>query len=139
MREHLSIRFGNKFVARCFKHGFQLNIVFDNAVVHKRNAAVAALVGMGIFVGRRAVRRPAGMPDADAARKRRSLRKLFLKVCNSAFGFHNFRSAAVQHGDPGRIVPAVLQLFKTVQQYRRSTVLPNITYNSTHIHFFLYK
>ena len=41
--------------------------VFDDAVVDERDDAVAAEVRMGVVVGRRAVRGPAGVADADVA------------------------------------------------------------------------
>ena len=49
----------------------QLEVVLDDAVVDDRDAAVG--VRVGVLVGRAAVRRPAGVADAGAARERRVL------------------------------------------------------------------
>ena len=66
--------------------------VLDHAVVNQGHDAVAADVRMGVDVGRGAVRGPARVADADAARRglrlrsssaRSSMRPAVLVTCNS--------------------------------------------------------
>ena len=72
MRDDLAVRFRRKNVPPCAAFLFQTVLVFDNAVMH--NGEFFVNVRMGVDFGRRAVRRPTRMSDAqmplDSARRK---------------------------------------------------------------------
>ena len=91
--------------------GLQFGEVLDDAVVDDRDPAGRVGVRVRVAVVRRAVRRPAGVPDADRAPgsgsapaasslSRFSIRPAFLATCSSP---------SADHRDPGRVVAAVFQ------------------------------
>ena len=61
------IRFGYEFVALGHELALELEVVFDDAVMHDDDAAGAVAMRMGIFLGGTAVGGPAGMANAIAA------------------------------------------------------------------------
>ena len=65
--------------------------------------------------------------------------ELLLKVAYPALCLDSGYLSVSAYGDARRIVTPVLQLLQTIDQYRRRTVISNVTNNSTHILFFLYK
>lgn len=65
--------------------------------------------------------------------------ELLLKVAYPALRLDSGYLPVSAYGDARRIVTSVLQLLQTIDQYRRRTVISNVTNNSTHILFFLYK
>ncbi len=71
MGDHFAVGRRLELVAFVEQPGFDRAEVFDDAVVHHGDAAVAAQVRMGVDVGSRPVRGPARVADADAAGRRR--------------------------------------------------------------------
>ena len=69
MGDHFAVGRRAKAVAFALQAGLERAEVFDDAVVDDRHDAVAADVRMGVDVGGRAVRGPAGVADADVARR----------------------------------------------------------------------
>ena len=67
VRNHLGVGLGRERPAFARQLVAQVEIVFDDAVMDHDH--VAGPVGMGIFLGRRAVRRPSRVADADRARQ----------------------------------------------------------------------
>ena len=67
LRHHLRICLGAEGDALADQIFLDLHIVFDDAVVHHRDAAVLAEVGVGVHVVGLPVGGPAGVPDADTA------------------------------------------------------------------------
>ena len=89
MREHLGIRFGNKYIAALLEHSFKFNIILDYTVVHKRYSAVSALMRMCIDICRRTVGGPSCMTYSDRAGKTADLFELFLKIFYTALCLNN--------------------------------------------------
>ena len=75
---------------------FQLQIVFDDAVVHNDNAAGAITMRMSIFLGRPAVSRPARVPDAICAIEWGQSYSFF-EISQFAFGAANLKIAVFVH------------------------------------------
>ena len=80
--------------------------VLDDAVVHDREARAG--VRMGVGLARLAMRRPAGVADADCPRQRR-LVELGLEVLELALGAQAGEPALLERRDPGRIIAAVFE------------------------------
>ena len=135
LSENLGIGLRFELPALLFKLGFQLKIILNNAVVDEGDAPAPARVGMGVCIGRRAVGRPAGMTYTDASLRAADFVELLLKVAYSALRLDSGYLPVSAYGNARRIVTSVLQLLQTVNQYRRRTVISNVTNNSTHILF----
>ena len=73
----LGVRFGDKLVALRGQFALQLEIVFDNAVVDHDDASRAVAMGMRILFRGTAMRRPAGVTDAEGALQRVLVENLF--------------------------------------------------------------
>ena len=68
MRDDLGVGLGRELGALPFQLAAQLAEILDDAVVHDRE--LVGRVRMGVVLGRPAVRRPAGVADADRAGER---------------------------------------------------------------------
>ena len=84
----------------------QLHKVFDDAVVHHRNRAVAVGMGMGVQVGRRPVSGPAGMTDPQAGAQLLFCNRFF-QVGNAPLALSYSQTSARAQGDARRIVASV--------------------------------
>ena len=79
MRDDLGVGFGREGVALRLELALQFEVILDDAVVHDDDAPRAVAVGMGIFLGWPAVRRPSRVADAIQAVNRPGL-DLLLEV-----------------------------------------------------------
>src|SRR5262245_21380126 len=113
MRDDLGIGFRAELHALAFQLFAQLAKVFDDAVVHDREAFGG--VGMRVAFARLAVGRPAGMTDADCALERIALEPC-LEVAQLAFSAPAGQLPAFQRGDAGRVVAAIFQPLERVDQ-----------------------
>ena len=66
---HLGVGLRGELVPVALQRGAQFGEVLDDAVVHDRDPAGAAEVGVGVAVGRAAMCRPAGVADAGGGRR----------------------------------------------------------------------
>ena len=84
--------------------------VLDDAVVDEGELAVlATAVRVGVLVGRAAVRGPAGVADAGRRRRQRVRLELGREVGELARLLAGLDVVAVEQGDPGGVVAAVLE------------------------------
>jgi hypothetical protein len=65
--DDFGVGFGEELVALGGEGGLELEVVFDDAVVHDDERAGAVAVGVGVFFGGAAVGGPAGVADAVGA------------------------------------------------------------------------
>ena len=72
VRDDFGIRLGDELVAFLFQFVLQLDVVFDDAVVHDDDLARAVAVRMGVFFGGAPVRGPARVAEAVDAVDRRA-------------------------------------------------------------------
>src|ERR1700679_3422193 len=86
---------------------------------------------MSIVRGRDAVRGPAGVGNADVAADRSRVEGL-LQDPHLADGAQAGDPAALEHGNAGRIVAAVLQAPQTFHENGNRIALRNDTHDSTH-------
>ena len=129
MSDDLGIRFAREVHPVGDQLFAKLKVVFDDAVVHDRNVADGMGVGVG-FVGA-PVGRPSSVPEAELSHEW-SLTQGFSKVAQFADRTHDFDRLAVVHGQPRRVIAAVFQPPKPVQQYRRRFTTAYVPDDSTH-------
>ena len=114
--DRLGVGLRREAVAAGLEPVAQLPEVLDDAVVDDRDLAGAVLVGMGVEVIGPAMRRPAGMREADG-RMGRAVRDGRLQVDELAGPLVDEEVArVVDQGDPGRIVAAVLEAFEALDE-----------------------
>src|SRR5690349_6701433 len=89
---------------------FQIDIVFDDAVVDDYDLVLAAGMWMGVYFEQASVRRPSRMAQSDHTHDRLLLKDAFQ---NRKFSRTSpqLDPAAVKNGDPGGVVSAVFQPF----------------------------
>ncbi len=106
----MTSRIGRRFaiVAALGELLLKLAEVFDHAVVNEGDDVVAADVRVSIVVGRRAVRRPARVAEADAALCRIGL-ELLDQLVDAAGRLGDFEFAVVDRDDTAAVVAAVFQ------------------------------
>jgi hypothetical protein len=106
MGHDLGIRLCRKAVAFASKLLPKLTKILDNAVVDDRQPV--ARMGMRIGLAWPAMRRPAGMADADDALERR-FRQAELEVLELTLGAPARQVAGLQRSDAGRVIAAVFE------------------------------
>ena len=88
-------------------------VVLDDAVMHQPDASAGVRVGMGVALGRRTVRRPTGVGDADGA-----LRLTFLgpfgpdlvgQAGDLPHGPQGQHGRSFLHGEAGGVITAIFQ------------------------------
>src|SRR5262249_17991513 len=109
------------------------NVILDDAVVDDNDLAGAIAMGMGVFFRRTPMRGPPGVADAVGSIQRFKADR-FLQVAQLALSTAHLHLAAAiaGHGNPRRVIAAILQLLQTVNNHRHNTLLANVTDNSTH-------
>jgi len=107
----------------------QLAEILDNAVMDHRDPVVGVRVGI-VFVGA-AMRRPAGVAEADVAGQRRFL-QFILQIAQLAAGPQPRQPAVFQRGDARRIIAAIFQTLQRVDKSRRHGLAPQNSYNAAH-------
>ena len=112
-----------------------LDVVFDDAVVNQSYLALFAGVGVGVYVVRLAVGRPAGVPHADEAVNAASAVNHRAENLQAAFGLLDLQPRVFrQDGDARRVVAAVFKPLKSVQKYRSRLLAACVAYYSAHIY-----
>ena len=92
-----------------------LDVVFNDAVVNQRYFALLAGVGVGVYVVRLAVGRPAGVPDAGSAVQQRAVFRHRGKIFKPALALCNVQHAVFRHADACGVIAPVLQPRKPLQ------------------------
>ncbi len=106
-----------------------LLVVLDDAVVHQRHAL--ADMRMGIGLGDTAMRRPAGMADAQHRMELLGDGRPF-HFGNAAGAPHAADVLGVEHGNAGGIVAAVFQPLESFNQYRNHIATSDRSHNPAH-------
>src|SRR4051812_5010168 len=107
-------------------------VIFDHTVMDHCDSASAIKMGVRILVRRRAMCGPAGVPQTSSAVQRFFLQQSAQSLINLALLFTKIESPAVQNGDPGTIIPAILEAAKAFENDRTGLSLTEISYNSAH-------
>src|SRR5439155_4673131 len=116
MREYFRIGLRRKFVVSVAEQlVLNLLIIFDHAVMHERQFSAGVEMRMCVLVGGFSVRRPARMADAECAPDR-LVGHQSRKSGNASGAFARFDMVALCDGDPGRVITAIFEAAKTIQQ-----------------------
>jgi hypothetical protein len=107
----------------------QLGKVLDDAVVHDGNAIDEMRMGIGL--GRRAMRRPACVGDADRAGERFFGEALF-EIEQLAFGAAAHQLAVDDGGNAGGIIAAVFKALQGIDEAAGNRLVSDDTDNSAH-------
>ena len=113
MRDGLGVGFADELATLFGQPLPQFAKILDDAVMDDGNEIRG--VRMSIVFGRSAVRRPAGMTDADIAAKRLAIEPRFERA-QLAFRTTSAEHAVVKRGNAGRVIASVLKALEGVDQ-----------------------
>src|SRR5438067_6357036 len=132
MRQHFSIGVGSELVTAFALQLFaQRRIIFDHAVVHKRDFSALVKVRMRVFVGHFSMSSPARVADAVLPRGR-FFGHQFGKVRDPSGTLARLDLLPVYDGNTRGIVTAIFEPPQPVQEYGGSFCAADISDNSTH-------
>src|SRR5690606_14636850 len=121
----------SELVAGALERGAQLVVVLDDAVVDDREP-VARDVRVRVALARRAVRRPAGMRDAELAFER-MLRECLVEHLHLADRAHPLELLLrVEHREARRVIAAVFEPPQALDQDGYDIALGDGSDDSTH-------
>ena len=129
MRDHLAVGLGRELGTLAFQLASQLAEILDDAVMHDGNHVGRVRMRVG-FV-RPAVRRPAGVADADRSRERFPRESLF-QILELALGAAARQHAMLERGNASRIVAAILEAFERIDEKRRDRFAADDADNAAH-------
>ncbi len=118
VRNTLRVGFRGEGVAGLLQTGSQVLEVLDDPVVDHGHPPCAVQVRMGVLIGRGAVRRPPRVTHPDGARKRSLLAQRGFQLAELAGPLHDAEADTVDHGDARRVVAAVFEPAKTLEDDR---------------------
>ena len=130
--DDLRVRLGAERLALLQQELLQRQEILNDAVVHDADAAVRGQLRMRILVRGCAVRRPAGMADAEIAGERRAVFRLCAQDGQTALGLGELQLPFRKNTQSSGIIAAILQTGKAVQQNGSCLLRTGITNNSTH-------
>ena len=128
--EDFGIRFGTEFNPLGAELRTQCRCVLDDPVVDDGESVVCVGVWMGVAIARLAMRGPAGV--ADARSPFQAFRQKALQFPHLAFALVDAQRSIAHHGQPGRVVPPVLEAMQPFHQNRRRVLASDVAHDSTH-------
>ena len=130
--DHLGVGVARKTMSLAHEALAKLGVVFDDAVVHDGEVARAVAEGMGVALGRNAVRGPTRMGDTGAARHGICLGRL-LKHFHAALAANAAKNLVLRDdGQTRRVVPAILKCLEALEKKRLSLIMAYISDNAAH-------
>ena len=133
MRDHFGVGLGNELVPFQLKLVFELQIIFDDAVVYHHDVAGAIAMRMRVLFGGTAVRGPARVADAVRPVHRVHADGVFQVAQLSRRAPHRKMIVAIQDCDTGRVIPAVFQPPQAIQNDGDCSSVPDIADDAAHI------
>ncbi len=132
MRHDLSVGFGGELVAFLLQLFFELEVVFDNAIVDDDDLAGAVAMRVGVLFSGAAMSGPARVADAVGAIQRR-LGDNLLEIAKLTRGAADLQLAGLRHdGDARRIITAILKFAQSFDDDRHNFLGPDIANYSAH-------
>ncbi len=129
VRDDFRVGFGLKLVAVFDQALLQLDVIFDDSVVHQDTTLGA--VRVGVLLGGLAVRRPTRVPDAAHPADGLLLQRL-LQIDQLADAAANLDLLPALNRHAGRVVPAIFQLRQPVQQNWYCVLISHVANDATH-------
>ena len=128
--QHFGVRLTLEGIAFCGQALLEQAVIFNDAVVH--NAHTRGRMRVAVHIAGLAMGSPAGVADAAEALCQLLRRQLFPQGGEPSFAFYHADAAVQRKRHTGGVVPAILQLFQTIQQHVLRTALTDITNNAAH-------
>ena len=130
--DDFGVGLGLEHVAFVLQLLLERQVVFDDAVVHHDDVALAIAVRVGVFLGGTAVRGPARVADAEGAIDRVHADGFF-EVAQLALGAADGELFVVAVDRESRgIVSAIFEALQAVQNDRNGAMGTDVADNSTH-------
>ena len=130
--DYLGIRLADEACAGAFQISAQGLVVFNDAVMHHRDAALHIRMGMGVEITWFAMRGPARMTDADHT-LHRALGKQVFQVFQPALGLaHTDASLRPDHRHARAVIAPIRQPLQSLNKNRRGLLASNIANDSAH-------
>jgi hypothetical protein len=126
---NLCVRVTQEDAAASHKLSLERKVVLDDTVVNHHDGSRA--VGMCVFFGGTSVGRPSGMPNSHRAGDG-IITKQRLQILELAFGPPHTELAVGHQSDASRVIAAVLQPPKTVEEKGATLSGPNVSNDATH-------
>ncbi len=137
MDEHFSICFRSEVVPKLLQGLLEDGVIFDNAVVHQCQPAIARLMWVGVDIVRLTVRGPSRMSDADGSLYL-AVGGVLFELSHLAFSFVHM-DATVEQSNTGAVITAVFESPEPFDENGVGLARSNVSYNSTHGVMVLYK
>src|SRR5947207_1028809 len=115
VRNDFGVGLGNELVSLILKLLFEREVVLDDAVVHDHDLSGTIAMGMGVFFGWAAMRRPARVADAVTAIERAQANGVFEVPQLAGSPAHGQPAVFSHHRQPSRIVSAIFQTLEPIQ------------------------
>ena len=115
-----------------FKPFAQSAEVFYDAVVNYGYVSCGVSVRVGVYIGRLAVCRPAGVTYAGCVRAAFTFEQRF-EIGESAFGFYDAELFVFEIRYACAVVAAVFQFMKPAQKHGENISVAYVSYNTTHV------
>jgi hypothetical protein len=107
-------------------------VILDDSVVNDGDAPGLVEVRVRILVGRRAMRGPAGVPQAQSAMERAAFQQARKAIVDLALLLVQLEGAAMQNGDASAVVASVLEAAQAFENDRPGLAFSQISNNSAH-------
>jgi hypothetical protein len=133
MGEHFRVRGGQELVAGLEQPLSDLLVVLDDAVVHDGNPAGPVQMGMGVLIGRRTVRRPACVCDADLTHHRIGEQLPRDALVDLALLLADLQVPVADDRESRAVIPAVLEAAQPLEQDRRCRLPADVSDDSAHL------
>ena len=130
---HLRIRLGHERAALLDQLLLQPGEILDDPVVHHGELSIAADLRMGVHLIGLAVSSPPGVADAHCPRQIRPAVGQRLQRRKTPRRLAYLKGVSAADRDTGGVIAPVLQAAQSIQQQRRSLLLSNVSYDTTHI------
>ena len=110
---------------------FQIEVVLDDPVVDDDDPPRAVAMRVSVLLGRPAVSRPPGVPQAVLAIQRAPAHGLF-EIRELAGAATDLHAAVIDDGDAGRVVAAILQALQPVEDDWNDRFRSDVTDDAAH-------
>ena len=111
---HLGVRIRGELHPPAHQTVFQLQVVFDDAVVHHHELAPIADLRVGVYIAGGAVGGPPGVANAHCAGQAFASLQNALQHAQAPFGLDHMQAGTVVYRHTGGVIPPVLQLLQAV-------------------------
>ena len=136
MNNDLRIGLTFKMIALSDKLLTQYHVVFNYSVVNNGKFSVITQMRMSIDICWCAMCCPACMSYSHFSGCRTTVIGLFVQIRDPSHDLIHRNAGVIHHCNTGGVISAIFQLFKSIQQDRRSLLCTCISNDSTHFYYF---